>query len=151
MKFTTLDTGGMGHPAVLIDGERLLDLTLAADVIPVATLVPDSVRGIFAGGEDALELVKQTIGACEGLGAADRDRLTEAGAMPLMSEASLMAAIPNPNLILSEGLNYGKHLEEMSGTPRPPLPIRSPATSVTSRRSWLKVWSPRTSNAQRYR
>ena len=118
MKLLTLDTGGNGRPAVLVDEDTVLDLTLAADTVPAARLVPGSVRGILAAGEDGLDAVRRTVDAAE----ADRGRLRETGALRPFADAPLLPPIPNPNLILSEGLNYRRHLEEMSGTPTPPNP-----------------------------
>ena len=122
MKLLTLDTGGPGHPAVLIDEETALDLVLAADTVAPARRVPDSVRGIFAAGDDGLEAVRRTVDAVDAMTGADRDRLRETGALRDFDDAPLLAPIPNPNLILSEGLNYRRHLAEMSGTPTPSNP-----------------------------
>ena len=119
MKLLTLDTGGPGHPGVLIDEDTALDLTLAADTLPQARLVPGGVRGILAAGEDGLAAVGRTVDAAA---AADREALRESGALRPFADAPLMPPIPNPNLILSEGLNYRRHLEEMSDTPPPPYP-----------------------------
>ena len=119
MKLLTLDTGGPGHPGVLIDEDTALDLTLAADTLPQARLVPGGVRGILAAGEDGLAAVRRTVDAAA---AADREALRETGVLRSFADAPLMPPIPDPNLILSEGLNYRRHLEEMSGTPAPPYP-----------------------------
>ena len=119
MKLLTLDTGGNGRPAVLVDEDTVLDLALAADSVTQARLVPGSVRGILAAGADGLDQVRRTLDALE---AAGRDRLREAGALRPFADAPLLPPIPDPNLILSEGLNYRRHLEEMSGTPTPPNP-----------------------------
>ena len=122
MKLLTLDTGGNGHPGVLLDEDTVLDLALAADRVAQAGLVPGSVRGIFAAGADGLETVRRAAGAVESMAGAERDRLRETGALGRFADAPLLAPIPDPRLILSEGLNYRRHLEEMSGTPTPPNP-----------------------------
>ena len=122
MKLLTLDTGGPGHPGMLIDDDTVLDLALAAETVAPARLVPGSVRGILAAGEDGLEAVRRAAGAIDAMGEDGRDRLRERGALRGFAGAPLLAPVPDPNLILSEGLNYRRHLEEMSGTPTPPHP-----------------------------
>lgn len=137
MKLLTLDTGGNGRPAVLVDEDTVLDLTLAADTVPAARLVPGSVRGILAAGEDGLDAVRRTVDAAE----ADRGRVRETGALRPFADAPLLPPIPNPNLILSEGLNYRRHLEEMSGTPTPPNPTAfvKAASSLTGSGKSIQV------------
>ena len=137
MKLLTLDTGGLGHPAVLVDEDTALDLTLAADTVPQARLVPGSVRSILAAGEDGLAAVRRTVDAAE----TDRDRLRETGALGPFANAPLLPPVPNPNLILSEGLNYRRHLEEMSGTPAPPHPTAfvKAASSLTGSGKPIRV------------
>ena len=63
MKLLTLDTGGNGRPAVLVDEDTVLDLALAADSVTQARSVPGSVRGILAAGEDGLDQVRRTLDA----------------------------------------------------------------------------------------
>ena len=92
MKLLTLDTGGPGHPAVLVDEDTALDLTLAADTVPQARLVPGSVRGILAAGADGLDAVRRTVDAAE----ADRDRLRETGALVPFADAPLLPPFPTP-------------------------------------------------------
>ena len=122
MKLLTLDTGGTGHPGVLLDKTTVLDLALAADLVAPARIVPGSVRGILAAGEDGLAAVRRALEAVDSLGEAGRDALWETGALRELAAAPLLAPIPDPGLILSEGLNYRSHLAEMAGTPPPPMP-----------------------------
>ena len=122
MKLLTLDTGGPGHPGVLIDEATVLDLALAADRLGPAGTVPAGVRGILAAGEDGLAAVRRTLDALDSLDESGRDRLWETGALRPFADAPLLAPIPDPGLILSEGLNYRRHLAEMAGTPPPPMP-----------------------------
>ena len=122
MKLLTLDTGGPGHAGVLLDARTVLDLALAADWVAPARTVPGSVRAILDAGEDGLAAVRRALDAVESLDEAGRDPLRRSGALREFADAPLLAPIPDPRLILSEGLNYRRHLAEMSGTPTPPHP-----------------------------
>ena len=142
MKLLTLDTGGKGHPGVLLDEDTVLDLALAADRVAQARLVPGSVRGIFAAGADGLEAVRRAAGAVGSMAGAERDRLRETGALRGFADAPLLAPIPDPGLILSEGLNYRRHLEEMSGTPTPPNPTAFIKAACSLTGSGKPIWVP---------
>ena len=103
-------------------GRTALDLALAADRLAPARTVPGSVRGILDAGEDGLAAVRRALDAVESLDEAGRDLLWRSGALREFADAPLLAPIPDPRLILSEGLNYRRHLAEMAGTPAPPMP-----------------------------
>lgn len=122
MKLATIEAGPARHPAVLAGAEDLLDLAAAAATMPAARVVPGSVRGILEAGEAGLEVVRRCLGAMEKMSAGERDRLRETGALRRLAEVTLAPPIPDPRLILSEGLNYRRHLAEMSGTPVPTHP-----------------------------
>ena len=77
MKFLTIDTGRSGHPAVLLDEKTVLDFVRAAPIVPVAALVPPSVRTIFEAGADGLELIRRVLDAVEVLSGSARDGLRE--------------------------------------------------------------------------
>ncbi len=122
MKLVTIDSGAAGHPGVLIDDETVLDLALAGETIAAARLVPPSIRTLLEAGADGLALVRRVVAAVEGLSAAERSRLTGSGVLRALSQTPLRAPVPDPRLILSAGLNYRRHLAEMSGTPEPKNP-----------------------------
>lgn len=123
MKLLTIDTGYAGHPAIMLDEETVLDLVRAAPILPVATLVPPSVRTIFEAGAEGLELIRRVLDAVEVLSGSASDGLRETGAIRNLSETPLLAPIPDPKLILSAGMNYRRHLAEMKGTPVPEHPM----------------------------
>jgi 2-keto-4-pentenoate hydratase/2-oxohepta-3-ene-1,7-dioic acid hydratase in catechol pathway len=133
MKLATIDDSADGHVGVLIGDGEILDLVALREIVPRAHLVPKSLRGVLEAGEDGFELIRRCIGDAEGASAGERERLAETGALGALSATPLLAVIPDPRLILSVGLNYGRHLEEMSGTPRPqhPTAFLKVASSLT--------------------
>ncbi len=122
MKLATIDDSAVGHLAVLVAPEEILDLVLLRKVVPRAHLVPGSLRGLLDAGADGLELVRRCVGDAESSSAGERDRLAETGALGPFASTPLLAAIPDPGMILSVGMNYGRHLAEMTGTPAPKHP-----------------------------
>ena len=122
MKFATIDNHAAGHLGVLTGPDEILDLVALRRIVPRAGLVPETLRGLLDAGDDAMELVRRCIGDAEGLSAGERDHLAEIGGHGPLATTPLLATIPDPRLILSVGLNYGRHLEEMSGTPKPKHP-----------------------------
>ncbi len=117
MKLATLDTGGLGHAAALTEGGELLDL-VASDL---ANDAPEAVHRIL-GNEAAMNAVARALDALDGLSDASKDDLRQAGALVKLEDADLLAPIPRPNMILSVGMNYHRHLAEMEGTPAPKFP-----------------------------
>ena len=104
MKLLTIDTQLGSAPGVLTEDGRVLNLADAGK-----SGIPSSVRDILETGAAGLTTV------------ADYLRSNSDKAEPL-DTFSLLAPVPNPRLILSVGLNYWKHLEEMAGTPVPKYP-----------------------------
>lgn len=122
MKFLTIDAPPFGHAAVLLGDGDVLDLTAQAAGESALRWIPGTVRDILEAGTEGLEIVRRRAGAVESATAGERDGLREAGILRSFAETPLLAPIPEPRLILSEGLNYGRHLEEMSNTPHPKYP-----------------------------
>ena len=104
MKLLTIDTQLGSAPGVLTEDGRVLNLADAGK-----SGIPSSVRDILETGAAGLATV------------ADYLRSNSDKAEPL-DTWSLLAPVPNPRLVLSVGLNYWKHLEEMAGTPVPKYP-----------------------------
>ena len=115
MKLLTIDAADGGHPGVIVGDNQVLNLATAPDSI-ISGWRPDSVRGILERGDDGLEAVKRIAGAAE----ADIDASSDA--LTAFAETSFAPPIPNPWLVFSVGMNYGRHLAEMGDTPRPAHP-----------------------------
>lgn len=133
MKLATIDTPGAGHAGVLAGDDEILDLVALGGVSARARLVPGSVRGILAAGDDGLDIVRRCIGEVEAMAGGERDALREAGILRPFATTPLHAPVPDPKLVLSAGLNYGRHLAEMKGTPTPgnPTAFIKAASSLT--------------------
>lgn len=118
MKLVTIDVGGEDRPGVLL-GDTILDLKAAGGAA-------DSVMAILEGGSAALDDVKRLADSVDGR----RDELQAAGALVDEASATYLPPIPKPGLILSVGMNYAAHLEEMN-TPIP----KEPAAFIKSQHS----------------
>ncbi len=114
MRLVTL--AGQGSPGLDING-RILDIRASADVLPGASLIPESVRGILQAGDEALALLRRIQDAAM----KQEQRLRECGMLVSIREARLAAPVPDPGMILSCGMNFRAHLKEMN-TPVPDKP-----------------------------
>jgi acylpyruvate hydrolase len=121
MKLLTIDAPRGGRPGVLTGDGEVLDLLGAIDGDVVAQWMPSSVRGILEAGNDGFDVVRRILDGVE-TSASAQEQLRESGALRAFDATPLLAAIPDPHLILSEGLNYHSHLAEMSNTPAPEYP-----------------------------
>lgn len=104
MKLLTINTAAGLVAGVLTEDGKVLSL----DGIDRFSS-PNSAREILEAGEAGLDAVANYLA------------VNKSEAVPL-SSVSLAAPVPNPRLILSVGLNYWKHLNEMDGTPVPTYP-----------------------------
>jgi 2-keto-4-pentenoate hydratase/2-oxohepta-3-ene-1,7-dioic acid hydratase in catechol pathway len=119
MQLVTLGRQGRATPGVIV-ADEVLDLPGTADRIPEVTMVPSSVRTILEGGDTTLELVRRIadrVAANEGLA----DDLRASEVLIPRANASLLAPIPDPSMVLCCSLNYREHLKEMN-TPIPEKP-----------------------------
>ena len=126
MKLVTIDVEGTDLAGVLLD-EGILDLRAAAAALD-APAVHGGVCGILAAGDAALDAVRRLVDAA----AARIDDMRAAGAVHDPAAVRYRPPIPRPGFILSVGMNYAKHLEEMN-TPIPKSPaafVKAP-TSLT--------------------
>lgn len=114
MKFLTIDTNG-GEPGVVIADNLVLNIAQMPEAL-ISGWRPTSVREILENGDAGLEAVRQIVGAAE----ADMNACS--AAVSEFAETSLAPPVPDPWLIFSVGMNYGRHLAEMNNTPPPTNP-----------------------------
>jgi acylpyruvate hydrolase len=115
MKLVTIDIDGADVPGVLLDA-GILDLRAAAAALDTHT-AHGGVLGILQAGQAGLDGVRRLVDAAQG----KIDDMRAAGAIHDPDLARYRPPIPKPGLILSVGMNYAKHLEEMN-TPIPKEP-----------------------------
>jgi 2-keto-4-pentenoate hydratase/2-oxohepta-3-ene-1,7-dioic acid hydratase in catechol pathway len=116
IRLLTIDAPGGGRPGVLTHDGDVLDLLGAAD-----DEIPSSLRKILEAGVHGLSAIRHVLERVDSSSAL-QDRLREDGALRTFDETPLLAVVPDPYLILSEGLNYHSHLAEMNDTPAPEYP-----------------------------
>ena len=124
---------------VSFNADRGPGVGLAADDDRIIDLRPlgegfRSMRAILENGEEALNAVRSVAS----------DSRQAPGETVRLKDADLLPPVPNPKLILSVGLNYWKHLEEMEGTPVP----KHPAAFIKTRDSLLGSGKPVTAPSQ---
>jgi acylpyruvate hydrolase len=115
VKLLTIETAAGGDPGVVVGDNQVLNLATVLESL-LSGWRPDSVRGILERGDDGLEAVRRIAGAAE----ADMEAC--ANALSAFADTSFAPPIPDPWLIFSVGMNYGRHLAEMGNTPRPAHP-----------------------------
>jgi acylpyruvate hydrolase len=115
MHLYTIRNAGRSSAGVAI-GAEILDLAGCDEAMPAARVLPQSVRGILASGDEAMALVRRVVDQVRG-SAALADRLRESGALVPRERAKLLAPILDPGFILSCGMNYHAHLKEMKSAP----------------------------------
>jgi len=119
MQLVMLQQPGRPSPGMLL-GDEVLDLGVAAKVIPEARLLGPSLRAILETGDTGLSLLRR-IADTLAEGASAPERMRALGALVKRSSVQLLAPIPDPAIVLSCGMNYRAHLAEMN-TPVPATP-----------------------------
>lgn len=115
MKILTIDTADGGHPGIVVGDNQVLDLATAPDAV-VGDWRPKSVRGIFERGDEGLDDLRRLAARAEA--AMDACSLS----LGTFADTSFAPPVPNPWLVFSVGMNYGRHLAEMGDTPIPAHP-----------------------------
>jgi 2-keto-4-pentenoate hydratase/2-oxohepta-3-ene-1,7-dioic acid hydratase in catechol pathway len=123
MKLATIERGeNHVHVAVVVGDNELLDLVALRDVIAEAREVPKNMRALLAGGTDALAAVQTCTDRVANMAADEQDRLRQSDILQAWDNVSFLPPVPNPTIILSVGMNYRRHLEEMENSPIPAYP-----------------------------
>lgn len=132
MKLLTIDEGTALQPGVVLGDGQVLNLATAPREILSDGWRPGSVREILERGDTGLEALRRMAGAAEAAMESCASSLTAFDA------TSLAPPVPDPWLIFSVGMNYGRHLAEMGDTPKPP----HPAGFIKTRDSLLGAGKP---------
>jgi 2-keto-4-pentenoate hydratase/2-oxohepta-3-ene-1,7-dioic acid hydratase in catechol pathway len=130
MKLVT-HTADTGHRPGVLMGADILDLDQGAAILGVDQPMPTSLRTLLAGGQPPMDAVRRLLDDAYN---ADAAQLRAEGALLEMASTPLAPVIPDPGYILSVGMNYRAHLEEMN-TPIPEKPaafVKSPASLTGS-------------------
>jgi 2-keto-4-pentenoate hydratase/2-oxohepta-3-ene-1,7-dioic acid hydratase in catechol pathway len=122
MKLLTIDAPRGGRPGALSANGEIIDLLKLDPGEGLGTWLPTSVRSILDAGPEGLDMVRRLVDQVNTADGSEADRLAELGALLPYDGAPLLAPVPDPRLILSEGRNYGKHLAEMGGEKPPSKP-----------------------------
>ncbi|PPR10167.1 MAG: Ureidoglycolate lyase [Alphaproteobacteria bacterium MarineAlpha11_Bin1] len=115
MKLLTVDKDG-GNPGVIMGNGEVLNLARIPENMLQSHWRPGTVREILELGDKGIDRVCRMIGVAE----ENPDECLDA--VSKFSETSFLPPVPNPWLIFSVGMNYGRHLAEMDKTPPPPHP-----------------------------
>ncbi|MBT3552150.1 MAG: fumarylacetoacetate hydrolase family protein [Rhodospirillaceae bacterium] len=115
MKLLTIDAPRGGRPGALSAKGEIIDLLKVDAGEGLGNWLPDTVRGILDAGAEGLDMVRRLVDRIDNASGAEADRIAASGALLPFGDTPLLAPIPEPRLILSEGRNYGKHLAEMGG------------------------------------
>ena len=115
MKLLTIDED-LGSPGVVMGNGDVLNLARTPENILQGRWRPGSVREILEHRDEGLDQIARMVDAAESA----LDECLEA--VSKFAETPLLPPVPDPWLVFSVGMNYGRHLAEMSNTPPPPHP-----------------------------
>ncbi|MBT3399770.1 MAG: fumarylacetoacetate hydrolase family protein [Rhodospirillaceae bacterium] len=123
MKLATIERDtDHAHVAVVTADNELLDLVALRGTLAAATAVPAEMRKLLAGGAAALAAVQSCLDAVAGMSPDEQAALRSSGVLQAWDDASFLPVVPDPSIILSVGMNYRAHLDEMENIPTPKNP-----------------------------
>jgi len=114
VRFLTIDENG-GQPGIIVGDNKVLNLAKVPSSF-VPSWRPASIREIFEHGEDGLDVLRRIVETVENAMDACKAALSE------LTETALSPPVPDPWLVFSVGMNYGRHLAEMNNSPHPKNP-----------------------------
>ena len=123
MKLATIEAdGGHGHVGVVVGDGDLLDLAAFGGHDAAAAAVPRTMRKLLAAGDAALDAVRDCAARVGAMSADEQAGFRRDSALVAWDDVAFRAPVPNPAMVLSVGMNYRRHLAEMSNTPVPKYP-----------------------------
>ncbi len=123
MKLATIEGGQSdAHVAVIIGDDEVLDLVALCGAVPEANAVSATMRELLGGGDAALAAVQTCVERVGAMTADEQAGLRDAAILQAWGDVSFLPPVTDPKIILSVGLNYHRHLEEMENTPAPAHP-----------------------------
>ncbi|MCH2549199.1 MAG: fumarylacetoacetate hydrolase family protein [Alphaproteobacteria bacterium] len=123
MKLATIEKSDNSvHTAVLLSSDHLLDLEALKEVFPIATNIPSGMKNLLAGGSKVLADIQKCVEMVEGMQNDEQTSLVSSEILISWQKASFLPPVPDPTIILSVGMNYHAHLEEMQNAPALPHP-----------------------------
>ncbi len=125
MKFLTIDEEG-GQPGIIVGDDKVLNLAKVPNIL-FSGWRPSSIREIFEHGEEGLNAVRRIAETVE------NTMETYQAALSELMETELSPPVPDPWLVFSVGMNYGRHLAEMNDSPHP----KNPSGFIKTRDSLL--------------
>ena len=130
MKLITLDRGQQDNPGAVLSDGTYLDLSVAGRVLGGTAGPLASIVGILKAGR--LEEVRHLVDLAEERSGDLEEALRVAGGLVEPADARLRAPVPDPSLILAQGMAYRDHLEEMDApVPEEPAWFMKASSSVT--------------------
>ena len=136
MKLVTLDKGIAGKAGVILSDDAVLDLEIAGGVFEIdCSGSLGNVITILEGG--LLDEVRRLVDRVEESSSSVLDRLAAAGAVVPSADIRLRAPVTRPSFILSQGLAYRAHLDEMGVRPpaEPAALVKAPSSVIGSGQS----------------
>lgn len=124
MKLATIESPKKeSHVAVVTADNELLDLTSLCDVMPAANKIPQRMRELLGGGDQIVASVQACVDVVAAMSGEEQNVLRRSAVLQDWNEARFLPVVPDPSIILSVGMNYRAHLEEMVSIPVPEYPV----------------------------
>lgn len=112
MKLVTINAPGGGRIGAKLTNGMVLDVSRSVRSGTLETWIPLTVSGVLQAGPDGMDLLRRLVDGIETASSSRLEQLHEKSAL-LPVDTSLLAPLPTPSLIVSAGMAYRSHLEEM--------------------------------------
>ncbi len=135
MKLITIADGTQAAPGCLF-GEQVVNFVRAAQTIPSAAAIPNSLAQILDERAGGLTAARRFLGDLQNANASSLDRLRQTGALLPKEQARLRAPLLHPYNIFAHGRAYHSHVRDFDpNAPRerpnhPPTGFQKALTSI---------------------